>query len=104
MGNIKQRKAKLRVSVESHKLAINRDFSALANKTEKVVGGTAIAIGILLSLVSLYKILSNEKSKKRSKKSNRLMTVVKQQLALFVLNEGRSKIMEYINSFDETES
>lgn len=101
MGVIQQRKAKLRASVESHKQAINKDLSIIVNKTERVVGGTAIGIGVLLSAIFLYKILG---SKKRFKKSNRLITVFKQQLALYVLNEGRSKIVEYINSFDETKS
>ncbi len=104
MDVISQRKAKLKTSAENHKKAISKDLNIFAAKTEGVVGTTAIGIGILFSTMALYKMLRGRKNKKRSKTPNRLIQVVKQQLALYVLSEGRSKIVDYINSLDEKKS
>ena len=102
--DIIKRKAELQASVENHKTAISKDLNVLASNTDKVVGGAAIAIGVALSILSLYKMLGSNKAKKRSRKSNRIISLIKQQLALYILKEGRSKIEDYINSFDETKS
>ena len=99
MNIIKERKATLKASVENHKKALNNDLILFANKTEKVVENIIITLCFSLSIVVLHKLSRN---KKKPKRSNRLLKVAKQQLAIYLLNKCRSKIVDYIHSIEET--
>jgi hypothetical protein len=61
-----------------------------------------LTIGVLLSALALYKLLKGNDGSKKSKRPNRLLKVVKQQLVAYILTEGRSKLVDYINSLDES--
>ncbi len=104
MDAITKKKIALQASSERHKMAINSDLNTLAVKTEEIAGNTALTIGILLAAVALYKMLKNKSVKGHSRNSNRLMRIVKQQAALYILTKGRGKIVDYINSLNGTES
>lgn len=104
MDAIAKKKAALRASSERHKDAVSADLKALVNTAEKTVGSTVLTIGALLLTTAVYKMLKGKKGNKRSKTLDRLLVVLKQQVGLYILNEGRAKIVEYINTLDETES
>ena len=102
MDTNEQKKAALKTSSERHKNAVNNDLKALVDKTEKAVGNTALTISVLLAAMAIYKIFKGKK--KSSGISSRLLRTLKQQVFLYILNKGRSKIVDYINTFDETRS
>lgn len=101
MDAITKKKKELLASSEQHKRAISNDLSAFSTRTEKLATNGLVTTGILLSAIALYKLLRGKNGKKSSNTSRRLMSVLKQQIGLYVLNEGRKKIVEYINSLDE---
>jgi hypothetical protein len=104
MDVIAKKKKELLASSEQHKLAINNDLKALSNRTERLATDGLMTVGVLLSAFALYKLLSSKKSGKSSKTGNRLLRVLKQQTRLYILNEGRKKIVEHINTLDGQES
>ena len=99
MDAITKRKIALKASSDQHKKAISKDLKALANKTDKVVGDTLLTIGVLLAALVVYKTLKGKR--KNSRTSNRFLTVFKQQIGLYILNEGRSRLVDYIDSMDD---
>jgi len=100
MDAIVKRKIALKTSSEQHKRAISSDLKALANRTDRIVVDTFLTAGVILSALAVYKILKGRK--KSSGTANRFLTVVKKQIGLYILNEGRSKLVDYIDSLDDT--
>ena len=76
-------------------------MSALSARTEKMASDGLITVGVLLSASAIYKLLSGKNGKKSSSITSRLMRIVKEQIGLYIMNECRKKIVEYINSLDE---
>jgi|GEM_PF-5175638 len=104
MDAIAKKKKELLASSEEHKRAIDHDLNALSTRTEKLATDGLITVGLLLFAIAVYKLLSGKNGKKSSSTISRLLSVFKQQAGLYVLNEGRKKIVEYINSLDEKEA
>jgi len=104
MTGLEKRKQELQKSSESHKMAIDKGIHQIANKAEKTASGVAITGGVLLSAWIIYKLLGQNKPKKQSSTSSRLLKLFKQQISLYILNEGRSKILKYLDSIDEPKS
>jgi hypothetical protein len=101
VDEIKLRKKKLETSAELHKQAMTNELKSLNHKTEKLVGDAKSVVVVLIALIALYKLLSAGGDTKKPRKRNRLLSVLKQQAKLYMLNTGRSKISEYIDSLDE---
>ena len=102
MTELEKRKQELSLSAESHKKAIDKSFNTIASKAGETVNNVAIVGGVVLAVLAIYKLSNNRKSKKGSHISDRILKVLKQQISLYVLNEGRTKILKYIDTIDES--
>ena len=105
MDEIAKRKKELLDSSELHKRAMSQDLRVLSTKAEKIATNGLITVGVLMSAVVVFKLLyGGGGSEKSSSNSGRLMRVIKQQIWIYILNEGRKRLIEYINGLDEKES
>ena len=100
-------------SSKRHKFMLKNELMSISNKTTNVARNVLLIGGITTGAYLLYKLISDDESVEVEKSENktiqkfttsgigRVGKVLINQALLFVLNESKNKIQEYLNEIEK---